>query len=355
MFFDQTVRLITSLDKKSMEVTRRKLDSLIKPPGSFGKLEELSVQLAGIQRRPLPQCDQKVVILMAGDHGVVSEGVSAAPQEITFQMLSAFMKGVAGINVFSRMYGAKLVVVDVGVAREVNIPGILNYKIRQGTGNIVLGPAMTRDEAVKAVEVGINVAMKEIDKGAQLLATGEMGIGNTTPSSAILSVLAGIEPEEAVGRGSMVNDLVVEKKLWAVKEAIKINRPDPNDGVDVVAKIGGLEIAGLAGVILGAAARETPVIIDGFISTAAAMIACKIKAGTREYIIPSHLSGEKGHMLMLNYLNLQPMLNLDMRLGEGTGAVLAMGIVEAACRVMKEMASFEEAGLADLDKEKLMF
>lgn len=354
MLFEETLRLIGALDEGSMRIARRKVDSLIKPPGSLGKLEELGVRLAGIQGRPLPVCDNKTVILMAGDHGVVSEGVSAAPQEITYQMLSAFTGGVAGINVLSRMAGARLVVVDVGVARQVDIPGVLNYKVRQGTGNIVLGPAMSRDEAVKALEAGIRVALDEINNGAQLLATGDMGIGNTTPSSAILSVLAGIAAEEATGRGTMVNDLVVEKKVWAVKEAIRKNSPDPSEGVDVVAKVGGLEIAGLAGVILGAASRRTPVIIDGFISTAAAMIACTIKSETREYIIPSHLSGEGGHRFMLKHLGLVPMLHLDMRLGEGTGAALAMGIVEAACRVMKEMASFEEAGLADLDKEKLM-
>ncbi|MFZ5651516.1 MAG: nicotinate-nucleotide--dimethylbenzimidazole phosphoribosyltransferase [Bacillota bacterium] len=353
MLLEKTIKTIGKLDYQSMRAARKRADSLIKPPGSLGRLEDLAVQMAGIQGCKFPGCGNKAVILMAGDHGVVSEGVSAAPQEITRQMLSAFTGGVAGISVLSRMAGAKLVVVDVGVAAEVDVPGVLKRKVREGAGNIARGPAMTREEAVKAIEVGIGVALEEIDSGAQLLATGDMGIGNTTPSSAILAVLAGISAEEASGRGTMVNDDVLSRKVWAVGEAIKINSPDTEDGVDVVAKVGGLEIAGLAGVILGAASKRTPVVIDGFISTAAAMIACKIAGEARSYIIPSHLSGEQGHRLMLQYLDLKPMIHLNMRLGEGTGAVLAMGIVEAACRTLGEMASFEQAGLSDMDEEKL--
>ncbi|MFZ5634297.1 MAG: nicotinate-nucleotide--dimethylbenzimidazole phosphoribosyltransferase [Bacillota bacterium] len=354
MLLEKTVKNIGQLDQEAIKAARRRVDSLIKPPGSLGRLEELAVRLAGIQGRPQPECGNKTVILMAGDHGVVSEGVSAAPREITCQMLSAFTGGVAGINVLSRVAGAKLVVVDMGVAGKVDIPGVLNFKVREGTGNIAAGPAMARDEAVKALEAGIRVAVDEIEQGAQLLATGDMGIGNTTPSSAILAVLAGVPAGEATGRGTMVNDEVLNKKVWAVEQAVKVNRPDPEDGIDVVAKVGGLEIAGLAGVILGSASMKTPVIIDGFISTAAAMIACTIKKEAREYIIPSHLSGEQGHGLMLRHLDLRPMIQLEMRLGEGTGAVLAMGIVEAACRILREMASFEQAGLSDLEEDKLL-
>lgn len=353
MLLEKTIESIGQLDREAMKKARWRVDSLIKPPGSLGRLEELAVQLAGIQGRAIPEYGSRAVILMAGDHGVVSEGVSVAPQEITYQMLSAFTGGVAGISVLSRMAGAKLVVVDVGVARPVDIPGVLNFKVKEGTGNIAAGPAMTREEAVRALEAGIRVAEEEIDAGHTILATGDMGIGNTTPSSAILAALAGIPAEEATGRGTMVNDQVLNKKVWAVNEAIRINKPDPTDGIDVAAKVGGLEIAGLAGVILGAAARRIPVIIDGFISTAAAMIACAIKGEARNYIIPSHLSGEQGHRLMLRHLDLKPLLYLDMRLGEGTGAVLAMNIVEAACRVMKEMASFDQAGLSDLEEDKL--
>ncbi len=353
MLLEETVEKIGPLDEEAMKTARRRMDSLIKPPGSLGRLEELAVQLAGIQGRTLPEYGRRAVILMAGDHGVVAEGVSAAPREVTYQMLSAFTGGVAGISVLARMAGADLVVVDIGVARPVDIPGVLSLKVREGTGNIAVGPAMTREEAVRALEVGIRVALDTINGGCGLLATGDMGIGNTTPSSAILASLAGIPAEEATGRGTMVNDRVLERKVWAVKEAVRINRPDPGDGIDVVAKVGGLEIAGLAGVILGSASRRVPVVIDGFISGAAAMIACAIKDGAREYIIPSHLSGEKGHRYMLDHLRLRPLLHLDMRLGEGTGAVLAMGIVEAACRIMREMASFDQAGVSDLEGDKL--
>ncbi|MFZ5597296.1 MAG: nicotinate-nucleotide--dimethylbenzimidazole phosphoribosyltransferase [Bacillota bacterium] len=353
MLFDRTVKMIGELDREAMAAARRRMDSLIKPPGSLGVIEDLAVKLAGIQGRQYPECDKKAVILMAGDHGVVEEGVSVAPKEVTRQMLSAFVGGVAGINVFSRLAGAGLVLVDAGVAGAEKIPGVLDYKVREGTGNITRGPAMTREEAVTAVEAGIKVAEGEIDRGTKILSTGDMGIGNTTPSSAILTVLAGVTAEEATGRGTMVNDSVLDKKVWAVKESIRINQPDPTDGIDVVSKVGGLEIAGLAGVILGGAARRVPVIIDGFISTAAAMIACAISEKAKDYIIASHLSGEQGHSLMLDYLGLKPMLHLEMRLGEGTGATLAMNLVDAACRVLREMASFEQAGVSELDESMM--
>lgn len=354
MLLEKTLESIGSLDQEAMKRARAKVDSLIKPPGSLGRLEELAVQLAGIQCRPAPEWGERAVILMAGDHGVVDEGVSAAPREITYQMLSAFTGGVAGISVLSRMAGAGLVVVDVGVARPVEVPGVLNFKVREGTGNIATGPAMSRDEAVKAIEAGIKVALNEIEGGRRILATGDMGIGNTTPSSAILAVMTGISAGEAVGRGTMVNDQVLERKVRVINEALRINRPDPKDGIDVVSKVGGLEIAGLAGVILASASRRVPVIIDGFISTAAAMIACAIKSEAGQFVIPSHLSGERGHRLMLDHLGLKPLLYLDMRLGEGTGAVLAMQLVEAACRIMKEMASFEQAGVSDLEEDKIL-
>lgn len=354
MLLEKTLDRITNLDRETMSLARRRLDSLLKPPGSLGKLEHLAIQLAGITGNPRPVLGGRAVILMAGDHGVVEEGVSLAPQEVTRQMLHAFISGVAGIGVLSRLAGAKLVVVDVGVASPVDIEGVLKRNVRPGTANIARGPAMTREEAVEALEVGIDVALNEINNGATLLALGDMGIGNTTPSSAILSVLAGISPEEATGRGTMVNDQVMAIKSRVIADAITNNKPDPKDGLDVLAKVGGLEIAGLAGVVLGAAAGRVPVIIDGFISTAGAMIAAAIKPEVREYMIPSHLSGEQGHRLMLEYLGLEPMLNLGMRLGEGTGAVLAMQLVEAATRIINEMASFGEAGVSDLDENMMV-
>ena len=354
MLLEESIRKIGSLYEEPMQKAKERLDSLIKPPESLGRLEELAVQLAGITGNPRPQIKSKAVIVMAGDHGVVEEGVSVAPQEITFQILPNFVKGVAGIGVLSRLAGARLVVVDIGVAAPVNFPGVLNYKVRYGTGNIAKGPAMTREEAVKALETGIEVAQNEIRRGADILALGDMGIGNTTPSSAILVVLSGCGVEAATGRGTLVNDEILQRKIQVVKRAIEVNNPDPEDGLDVLAKVGGLEIAGLAGVALGAAAGRRPVLLDGFITTAAAMIAAKLAPGSRQFMIASHVSAEKGHALMLKYLGLTPMLHLDMRLGEGTGAVLGMHLVEAATRVINEMLSFSEAEVSNLIEEKLM-
>lgn len=354
MLLEKTLSEIGDLDREAMKKAQVRLDSLIKPPGSLGILEEIAVQLAGITRNPCPQIGEKAVIIMAGDHGVVEEGVSVAPQEVTAQMLPAFIEGVAGIGVLARHAGARVIVVDVGVASAVDFPGVLQKKVKAGTGNIAKGPAMTRGEAVKALEVGIQVAQEEISRGASILATGDMGIGNTTPSSAILAALGGYTAEEVAGRGTLVNDRVMEVKVKAIERALKINKPDLEDGIDVLAKVGGLEIAALAGVILGAAARRVPVLIDGFITTAAALAACKIQPGARDYIIASHLSGEQGHRMMLEHLELSPVINLNMRLGEGTGAALTMHLVEAATKIIREMASFNEAGVSDLDEDKIL-
>lgn len=354
MLLEKTIGEIGELDAEAMRKAKERLDSLIKPPGSLGRLEELAVQLAGITGRERPRLGNRVVILMAGDHGVVEEGVSAAPQEITHQMLPAFVRGVAGIGVLARLAGARLVVVDVGVAAPVAYPGVRVEKIRAGTGNIARGPAMTREEAVRALEVGIAVAQEEIEKGAGVVALGDMGIGNTTPSAAILAALSGCSAEEATGRGTLVNDEVLRRKIEAVERALAVNRPDPGDALDVLAKVGGLEIAGLAGVALGAAARRVPVLLDGFITTAAAMIAARLAPQSRSYMIASHLSGEQGHRLMLEYLDLKPALYMEMRLGEGTGAALAMHLLEAAGRVINEMASFSEAGVSELEEDRLL-
>ncbi|MBE3586995.1 MAG: nicotinate-nucleotide--dimethylbenzimidazole phosphoribosyltransferase [Thermoanaerobacteraceae bacterium] len=354
MLLENTIAAIGELFPEPMAAAQSRLDSLIKPPGSLGRLEELAVRLAGMTGNPRPVINDRVIIIMAGDHGVVAEGVSAAPQEITHQQIPTFLQGVAGIGVLGKLACARLVVVDVGVAVPVDYPGVLQRKVRAGTGNIARGPAMTREEALRAVEVGIQVVREEIDRGATLVGLGDMGIGNTTPSSAIAAALGGFAPEEATGRGTLVNDEVLRRKVAVVTRALEVNRPDPADGLDVLAKVGGLEIAGLTGVILGAAARRVPVVIDGFITTAAAMVAAALQPRSRNFMIASHLSGEQGHRLMLEHLGLVPMLHLNMRLGEGTGAALAMPLVEAACRVINEMASFSEAGIADLETDKLL-
>ncbi|RJX22162.1 MAG: nicotinate-nucleotide--dimethylbenzimidazole phosphoribosyltransferase [Ammonifex sp.] len=354
MLLAQTLACIGELDREAMARAQGRVDSLLKPPGSLGRLEEIAVKLAGITGKPFPVIKKKSVIVMAGDHGVVAEGVSAAPQEITYQILPRFVDGTGGIGVLARHAGARVVVVDIGVARPVDWPGVIVRKIRAGTGNIARGPAMTREEAVQAISVGIELSQAEIRDGADLIATGDMGIGNTTPSSAILCAMAGTPVDEAVGRGTMVNDEVLERKRRAVAEAVNVNQPDTTDPLDVLAKVGGLEIAGLAGVILGAAAQRVPVLLDGFITGAAALIAAGLCPRVREFMLASHLSEERAHRHMLTALGLKPLLDFNLRLGEGTGAALAMPVVEAAVKVLAEMATFGEAEVSDMDREKLL-
>lgn len=354
MLLARTIEEIGEPDREAMARAQARVDSLLKPPGSLGRLEELAVQLAGITGRPFPEIKAKSVIVMAGDHEVVAEGVSAAPQEITWQILPRFVDGTGGIGVLARHVGAKVVVVDIGVARPVEWPGVVVRKVRPGAGNIARGPAMTREEAVRAIEVGIGLAQDEIEQGADLIATGDMGIGNTTPSSAILCAVTGLPVEEAVGRGTMVNDAVLARKRRVVAEALKVNRPDSGDPLDILAKVGGLEIAGLAGVVLGAAARRVPVLLDGFITGAAALIAVGLCPRAKDFILASHLSEERAHRHMLAALGFKPILDLNLRLGEGTGAALAMPVVEAAAKILREMATFGEAGVSEMEKEKLL-
>lgn len=322
------------------------MDQLTKPPGSLGVLEELAVQLAGISGNPMPAARDKVVVVMAGDHGVVEEGVSAFPSEVTPQMVYNFIRGGAGINVLARQAGARVIVVDLGVAAEINHPGLINRKVRYGTGNIAREPAMSREEAVRAVVAGIEVAEEEIKNGAEILATGDMGIGNTTPSSAILAAFSGLPVRRVVGRGTGVDDRRLELKVRAIERALELHRPDPRDPLDVLSKVGGLEIAGLAGVILGAAAARRPVVIDGFISGAAALVAGRMEPKAIKYMIASHVSQEPGHRIIMEMLDLKPMLQMKMRLGEGTGAALAFHLIEAATRIIREMATFADAGVS---------
>jgi len=343
----ETIANINGLDEESMRRARERCDSLIKPLGALGALEEAVVKLAGIYGNPIPQPGDKVVLVMAGDHGVVEEGVSAYPQEVTPQMVMSFLNGWAGINVLSRHAGARVVVADVGIAAPpINHPGLKNCRVRSGTANMAKGPAMIREEAVQCIEVGIRLVEEEIRQGAHMVATGDMGIGNTTPSAAILAVVGGYPVEQVTGRGTGVDDEGLRVKQAAIKKAIEVNRPDPKDGIDVLAKVGGLEIGALAGVILGAAAHRVPVVIDGFISGAAALIAKTLAPASVNFMLPSHLSQEVGHRLMLEELGLKPLLHLDMRLGEGTGAALAFMIYDAAMKCQAEMPTFAEAGVS---------
>ncbi|MGG1311528.1 MULTISPECIES: nicotinate-nucleotide--dimethylbenzimidazole phosphoribosyltransferase [Cohnella] len=339
---------IGPLDERAMREAEERLGQLTKPPGSLGRLEALAVRLAGITGVAVPPAPlKKAVVVMAADHGVCEEGVSAFPQEVTPQMVLNFLNGGAAINVLSRQTGADVVCVDIGVKGELKHEKLLSRKVRpQGTANIVRGPAMSRGEAERAISVGMELAAELYGQGYRLLATGEMGIGNTTPSAALLAVLAGLDVKEAVGRGTGVNEEGLLRKQDAVLRAIETNRPDPGDAMDALAKVGGLEIAGLAGLILGAAAKRCPVVVDGFISSVAALVACRMAPSARDYLIPSHLSGERGHRLVLQELGLEPMLHLEMRLGEGTGAALCFPLIDAAGGVLREMATFDSAGVS---------
>jgi nicotinate-nucleotide--dimethylbenzimidazole phosphoribosyltransferase len=342
------IERILPLDQPAMQKARQRQDDLTKPRGSLGRLESLSIQIAGITGSLLPKIGRKSVIVMAGDHGVVAEGVSAYPQEVTAQMVMNFLRGGAAINVLAKHAGANVMVVDMGMVIDLPaLPGLLVRKIGHGTGNISQEPAMTRQQALAGIQAGVDLVEDELKQGLSLVATGDMGIGNTTPSAAIASALTSLPAHQFVGRGTGIDDNGLNRKILAIERALAINQPDPLDGLDVMAKVGGFEIAGLTGVILGAAANRLPIVVDGFISTAAAMVAASLAPQTCDYMIAAHRSQESGHNLMLEWLKLSPILDLQMRLGEGTGAVLAMMLVEAACKVLTEMATFSEAGVTD--------
>lgn len=338
---------LPSLDQQAMQAARNRQERLVKPPGSLGRLESLSIQIAGITGQPSPRLRQKCVIVMAADHGVAREGVSAYPQEVTAQMVANFLAGRAAINVLARHVGARLVVVDMGVASDLPPhPQLIVRKIACGTGNIAAGPAMSRAQALQAILAGAEIAGEQLRQGCDLLALGEMGIGNTTPAAAIAACLTGLPPVQVTGRGTGLVPAEIRRKVGVVEQALQANRPDPADGLEVLAKLGGFEIAGLVGVILAGAANRRPVVLDGFITTAAAMIAVALCRPARDYLIASHCSPERGHRRMLDWLGLEPLLDLQMRLGEGTGAALAFSLIEAACRLLAEMATFEEAGVS---------
>jgi nicotinate-nucleotide--dimethylbenzimidazole phosphoribosyltransferase len=340
---------IPLIDDKAAQQAEIRQNNLTKPPKSLGRLEEISIQLAGMKADPAPKVDRKAVIVMAADHGVALEGVSAFPVEVTSQMVMNFLHGGAAINVLARQAGASVTIVDIGVAADFDpsLPRLLHRKVARGTRNMAKGPAMTRAEAEKALACGIDVLAQVAAKGLDLVATGDMGIGNTTPSSAIVAVMTGLPVVRVTGRGTGIDDAGLAQKIKVIKQAITLNKPDPKDALDVLCKVGGLEIAGLTGVMIAAAARRIPVVVDGFISTAAAMIAVGLVPYVRNYLFGAHNSVEIGHRAMLKYLGLNPLIDLNLRLGEGTGAVLAFHLIEAASRILREMATFSEAGVTD--------
>ncbi|MEW6603016.1 MAG: nicotinate-nucleotide--dimethylbenzimidazole phosphoribosyltransferase [Nitrospirota bacterium] len=343
---------ITHTNGKFAEEAQTRLDSLTKPQGSLGRLEEFAKQLVAVTGRQMPSLDKKVVFTFAGDHGVAEEGVSAFPKEVTPQMVMNFVNGGAAINVLSRHAGAEVVVVDIGVDYDFSDIGARRSvplkikKVLSGTRNMRKGPAMTREEAEKCLQVGIELADEYAKQGYNIFGTGEMGIANTTPSSAITAVVTGISVEEITGRGTGINDEALKNKVQVIKDSIAVNKPDKDDPVDVLSKVGGTEIAGIAGLIIGAAANNIPVVIDGFISTAGALIAYLIEPKTKDYMFAAHMSQEVGHRALLEKIGLRPILDLDMRLGEGTGAALAMLIIEGGLKIYKEMATFAEAAVA---------
>jgi len=345
---DQVIASINPLDEKAMLEAKMRQDNLTKPQGSLGQLEALSIQVAGIKGDARPRIIHKVIFTLAADHGVTKEGVSAYPSEVTPQMVYNFLRGGAGINVLARHVGARVVVADLGVASLLEpYPELKDKKVALGTRNIAKGPGMSREEAIRAIEKGIDLVEEELPKGIDILGTGDMGIGNTTPSSAITAVLAGTDAATVTGRGTGLDDEGWRRKVRAIENAIKVNRPDPKDPLDVLSKIGGFEIGGIVGVILAGARHRIPVVIDGFISGAAALIAAALAPQVKPYLIASHQSVEQGHRIILEHLGLKPLLNLDLRLGEGTGAALGIFLAEASVKILDEMATFAEAKVSE--------
>jgi len=342
----RTVRAILPLDAGAMEKAAARQNVLTKPRGAFGRLEELSILLAGIRRNPLPTTARKAVITFAGDHLTVhQEGIASAPMEVTVQMLENFVRGGAGVNVCARLAGARMMVVDMGVAGPYKPrPEIVNRSQGSGAANMTRGRAMSRSQAAASVAAGIQ-AVEDLVRtgGLDLLALGEMGIGNTTAASAIFSVITGAPPEEVTGPGAGISPEMREKKVRVIRKALELHRPDPSDALEILSCVGGFEIGGMTGAMLGAASRGIPVVVDGFISTASALLACVLAPECNGYLISGHFSAETGHARGVDFLRKKPLLDLDMRLGEGTGAVLAMGLVEAAARILAEMSTFDEA------------
>ena len=345
---ERIIEMIPPQDEEAIGKARLRQDRLTKPHGSLGRLEELSVKIAGITGKVMPRIEQKAIVTMAGDHGVTAEGVSAYPQEVTAQMVYNFLRGGAGINVLAKHIGARVVVVDMGVAANLEPhPSLVSRKIAFGTGNMAKESAMSREQASQAIESGIEVINEEVAKGLDIIGVGDMGIGNTTASSAICAAITGEPVAKVTGRGTGISDEQLALKVKVIGTALALNKPDPEDAIDVLSKVGGFEIGGIAGVILGAAAQRIPVVIDGFIAGAAALIATRLCPKVKDYLIAAHVSAEAGHKVMLDYLGLKPLLDLGMRLGEGTGAALAISIVEAAAKTLAEMATFANAGVSE--------
>ena len=338
---------VNPLDVDAIKAAKSRQASLAKPPGSLGRLEELSIQLAGITGKVNNELKNKRILVFCADNGVVEEGVACAPRSVTSAQAINLTRGVTGASVLARRFGCELSVCDVGVNADVSDSRIIDRKIAYGTGNIAHGAAMSREQAVQAILTGYELAVDSVRDGADVIGVGEMGIGNTTTSSAVVSVITGKPVPEVTGRGGGLTDEMFIKKLSVIETAIKLNRPDANDIVDVLAKVGGFDIAAMTGAFIGAAVMRIPAVIDGFISAVAALCACRLCPNTHAYLIPSHASFEIGYRVAMEALELEPLFDLGMRLGEGSGCPIAMMMLDAACAVMNDMATFEEAGIDD--------
>ncbi len=348
------VSRVSPPDEAFREAAFRRLNSLTKPRGSLGTLEDLASQIAGIRGEVIPRMKDKVIITMAADHGVAARGVSLYPQEVTSQMALNFAAGGAAINVLARMAGARVIIVDMGVIGGLpSYEGIVCKMIDFGTGDMSAGPAMSRAQAINSLLAGREIVENELKAGLDILGTGDMGIGNTTSASAITAAMTGKTVREVTGRGTGIGDEQLEHKIKIIEQALSVNRPDPADALGVLEKVGGFEIGGLAGAMIAGAANRIPVVIDGFISGAAALIAAGICPQIKNYLIAAHLSAEKGHTACLKHLGLRPLLELDLRLGEGTGAALGIFLAECSINLMRDMATFEGAGVSDIPGEAI--
>ncbi len=365
---------IKDLDVISMEKAKAYLDNLTKPIGSLGKLEDCAIRIAGIRRAPKSLLRRKVIFTMAGDHGVALEGVCTYPREVTQQMVYNFMSGGAAINVLARHSGCEVIVVDMGVAGEIlaspigggdnsklpalpadrNSKNFIDKKINFGTQSFLKGPAMSKNEAIDSINKGAEVFEDAFnEKPIDIVGTGDMGIGNTTPSSAIISVITGAKVSEVTGRGAGLSDESLRRKIEVIEKSIELNNPDKHDAIDILSKLGGFEIGGICGLILKAAEYSVPVVLDGFISTAAGLLAYKINPKVKDYMFSAHRSAEGGHRIALEYISLVPMLDLGMRLGEGTGSAIAIGVLDASLKILNEMATFESAGVSKANSEEV--
>ncbi len=341
----RTLNRIRPIDESWVQSVKSRTDQLIKPIGSLGKLETYYVQMGAIQQTLSPSAARRAVVVFSGDHGVIEEDVATCPQRVTLQQTENFVRGYTGMCAIAKQAGAKVYPVDVAINGEVAIEGVINRKLAYGSANIKKGPAMSRQQAIKALEVGIEIVSEVVKDGVDILATGEMGICNTTPSAAILSVLTGLDPAAVTGVGANLDDERLRNKIEVVRTAVSVNNPDKDDPIDILCKVGGYEIAAMTGAFLAAAANRVAIVVDGFIATVAALLAVKMAPASKDYLIPSHKSHEKGAAIASQLLGLEPPLDMQMRLGEGSGAVLMFNIVDAACSMGKNMITFDEADI----------